>query len=144
MEEWKIGYLAGMIDGEGCIFVNQNRNRSTPIYHLGLLISNTNLQLLQYLQKDFGGTIYTGGSPGIKNKQGYRLSWAGHNTKAILARVYDKLFIKKEQAKLALDFPVLSVGQWGTPPEILKLKEEVYIKMKELNKKGITWIETTY
>lgn len=143
MNEWKLGYLAGLIDGEGCIYISRGKSKiGTIVYQFRLSIANTDLPLLQYIQRDFSGNIQISRIASPYHKQCFILAWFGAGAKVILAQIYDKLFLKKEQAKLALDFPVMGHGKRGILPEVRKLKEIIYLKMKELNKKGISYEET--
>ena len=40
MEEWKLAYAAGLIDGEGCISINQPRNRGFFSLHVEVTMSD--------------------------------------------------------------------------------------------------------
>lgn len=145
MDEWKLGYFAGIIDGEGSIIARKDKARNKISYNLTLSIANTDLLLLQYLQRAFGGAIYAN-KISLYNKQSYQLVWFGNDAKKVLALIQDKLFSKKEQAELALEFPILSYNrpriQYRLSPEQLKIKEDIYLRLKVLNKAGITLEDT--
>jgi intein/homing endonuclease len=50
-EKTKLAYLAGLIDGEGCLRINKE-NR------IGLTITNTQLGMIEWVKENFGGRIY--------------------------------------------------------------------------------------
>jgi len=132
MEDWKLGYLAGMIDGEGCISIS----RSGTSLNCSVTVSNTYLPVLEFLQKEFGGNIHTDRSGRIT--PAHILRWSGNKGKGILTLVSGKLIIKKERAELYLLF--LLPGKGSRKPyrdEILQIREreDVYLKMKELNRR---------
>lgn len=55
----KIAYLSGVIDGEGTITImkNQQYQRNTIQFRVCLTVGNTNKELIEWIQSEFGGTI---------------------------------------------------------------------------------------
>ena len=89
----KPSYLAGLIDGEGCVSIDSN-NR--PI----LTITNTYRPLMDALQKAFKGVIQTMNNS-IANphqKIGYKWRLRGKAAAELIRKCAKYLFIKKEQA----------------------------------------------
>ena len=105
----EIGYIAGVLDGEGHSRLRLSRGRKggrsiSPI----MLISNTNLDLLKKCQKVLGMGVIKKCSPSKKavfRKPCYQLRILGiQRNKAILELLLPELTVKKEQAKLILVF----------------------------------------
>ena len=97
-------YLAGLIDGEGCLYVKP-LTAFPRLYHFGgLSVTNTHLATLTWLKERFGGNIR------IKARTGNQIpcgEWSIHGADAIrslLKRLLPYLRIKKEQAVLLLEF----------------------------------------
>ncbi len=141
-EEWKLGYLAGIIDGEGTINIGRFRPREAGNYSYIPKVSfvNTYLELILTMQQEFGGLLYTG-RPRLK-REFYQLYWSGNKGKELLKLVLNKLIVKRKQAELYLNFPI---GEGHTSPDLtnaeIALREVIYFKLKELNQKSIvTWV----
>ena len=54
LTESEAGYVAGIIDGEGTI----TTGTSNKYYNLVLVVSNTNIDLMLYLEKILGGSMF--------------------------------------------------------------------------------------
>lgn len=63
LTEHDVGYLAGIIDGEGCIHISRpitrHKDCKSPIYQTYISVTNTDLNLLNWLQEKLGGHIRT-------------------------------------------------------------------------------------
>lgn len=89
-EEW--AYAAGVIDGEGCI---KGRKSSRSIT-IDLHVTNTNAELLLWLQQRLGGSIH-------RHHDGCGRWWAAASTQRdILEGVLPYLVTKRDQAEAAL------------------------------------------
>jgi hypothetical protein len=97
---WK--YLAGLIDGEGCIDVQVTRGVYVrPRLRLGM-VSNT-LALLGLIQNSLGGHIEHRESKNPNWQDAVTLSWSGYRQACpILRNVVNHLFLKREQARFCL------------------------------------------
>lgn len=143
-------YLAGLIDGEGCISVTLDSYKvkgkwihfSRKVY-----ISNTNLELLKKVQKITGiGTISLS-TKSQKNKLYHNnwksvYNWAiyGKGIKIFLPEILPYLIAKKRQAELLLEFQQMTKGQgYGSflTPELKERRIEITKEMKQLNKRGL-------
>lgn len=141
----KWGYLAGMIDGEGFITISKgskpapNGNgyvTAAPRYNLVVSVTGTSVPLMKWLLKTFGGSWSKDKSQNPKWKP--RCSWRStglKNKEIILLGILPYLVIKKEQATIGLDFVRLNGEQ--NPDK----RDAMYLKMKELNRRGIV-VET--
>ena len=106
----QLGYLAGIIDGEGCIRIDRTKAGKTCkrpyIFFLLLTVSNTDSLLCQYLKQTYEGYTY----PLYHNKYNEKHStcweWriTGYRAAALLKLVYPYLRVKKQQAEIAMEF----------------------------------------
>jgi len=97
---WK--YLAGLIDGEGCIDVQVNQGVYVrPRLRIGL--ANNSLALLGLIQNSHGGLLEHRESKNPKWQSSTSLVWAGYNQACpILRNHVNHLFLKREQARFCL------------------------------------------
>lgn len=128
----KYGYLAGIIDGEGCITIGAGRKATCTNYNSIIMITNTNKKLIDWLQQQFGGNYYKIPAQG-NCKEAYR--WRFLKQKEIeklLLAVLPYLIIKRQQAITLLEFVRLSKENAS------QRREELFQWMKLLNKRGIS------
>lgn len=95
LKESDLPYLAGIIDGEGCIRVNNS---------VRLMIANTDIHLIEWLSLNFGGYYWTNKRSQPRYKILYQWELSAKKACKLLEMVYPFLIIKKAQAKLVLDF----------------------------------------
>ena len=129
------GYLAGIIDGEGCIGIQKSKSG----IQLKVGIFNTERSLLEWIQRRFGGTIcdrlHQDG-----NKVEYNYTFYGHRALDMLRTVYPYLVVKRKNAQLAFLYgmtlqPLKSSEK--LKPEVLKTRLKYYNLMKFYNKRGV-------
>ena len=124
-----MAYIAGFFDGEGSIFVSKSKKQ----YFLTVSISNTNLLVLESIQRIIGGGISKSPDNRENSSQLFRLRLYCNEAKKFLERILSYLKIKKEQAKLAIEFQSkMEMGKLTIPKE----KQEKYrIQINSFNKK---------
>ena len=98
---WK--YLAGLIDGEGCIDVQIG----SGVYirpRLRIAMTEPGLEVLKMCQNSYGGYLLKSKPPKNNNwTQAYSWELSGYKQACpVLRNVTKSLFIKKEQARLCL------------------------------------------
>lgn len=137
----KWGYLAGMIDGEGFIQIAKGSKPApngsgymteAPRYNLVVSVTGTNENLMRWLLKHFGGSWSRDKSSNPNWRP--RCSWRStgmKNKEIVLLGTLPYLVIKREQAKLGLEFARM-YGEVNP-----NRREELYLKMKELNRRGV-------
>jgi len=144
----EIGYIAGIIDGEGTIGLCYNKTEDIIDGHI--LVSNTSTELMNWLKTTLKiGRIRR--KSGKKEKLRKKVCYLYYITRIsemekLLELIKGFLIIKKEQAKLMLKFCEIKknkerfllrddkgkiVGFKHNPPEEKEWK--LYYKMKELN-----------
>lgn len=102
-DEVRFAYLAGMIDGDGTVRVEKSNHK---YQYPRLAITNTDLNMLAWVQDNFGGVICCHQSAATKightnylsNKPTYRWDTAGKNAAEILKRIAPYLVVKARKA----------------------------------------------
>ena len=130
-------YLAGIIDGEGSIGIDNHGGHRTP--SVRITITNSNLNLLAELKALWGGNLTSRRKRKVGWKETSDLIFGGSlATTKILEAVQPYLIAKKEQCAIALEFnsTVSSSNTGGMPEDISEYRQELRKKMLILNKRG--------
>ena len=133
-------YLAGIIDGEGCLFIRPRKYRHGITYVPGLSIANTNKKLL-YTLKSWVGTGCIVERPGKESyhKPVYAYVLSSLQLGQLLPQL--KLIVKEKQRLILIKvIKILSkrkfgFGNYDYQYGIKKLTM-YHQQMKELNKRG--------
>ena len=130
-------YIAGYIDGEGCILVHKaaatQTGRKTPRYDLHVSAYQCSRKVLDQLAVQFGGAVY---SHMRSNRPTMRDSWSwkitGKAANHFLTLLYPHLVEKKEQAWLGLEFYANKVGSRGpqVSDEQVAIREGFYLALQ--------------
>ncbi len=142
-------YLAGIIDGEGCIGVV--RKKTPHCFDIRLTIANTSVELLEWVQNRCGGLFYEAKHTYKKGdehdprrdisrwKPRRCVIFTNQRARSVLYSVGKYLVIKKAQCSLALDYFDLLVPSACVVPEEVRVKRiKIFEGMRFLNKRGIT------
>lgn len=131
LTEFELGYLAGFIDGEGSLILNKRehigyKGKRYMGYSAYLDLGNTNEEVLIWIKNKLkiSSKIYKNQCKGNR-KLAYRLRICYKQAKPLICLLKDKLIIKKEIANIFLNY--------GESDK----KDELYLKAKLLNKRGI-------
>lgn len=161
MSKSTAAYIAGFVDGEGYIGIisdeRRTNHRRTTSYTCVLKIANTNKEIIDWFHRSYGGTIH---DREMKENQKHAYCWtlAGPKLVPFLEKIHPYLKIKKQQAEIVkrlrktvtpssyehIKRKSKNGGNFiskTTKPEILKLRNELYQKCKELNRRGILHAE---
>lgn len=140
--EEKIIYLAGLIDGEGCIGAYNVRSKSdvkrAQNYVVNLRVVMKTPKAIKLLHEVFGGclNVYSNKGPG---KLGPYFSWQLRASKCVAAlkELLPHLLEKKDQAETAIEYHELCLKQrksWERavryPDSYLEEREEYIAKLK--------------
>jgi len=136
-------YLAGFIDGEGCISYEKYKVGGRSYYRPTVIVSNTNLEVLEWI------CLATGvGKPRTmckkpRSKEQFIIRWCHNAAIDVLRQTLPFLKIKHGRAKLILSNFDKEKEKGSTrtfrelPGELLASRESLYAEMKELNKRGV-------
>ena len=98
-------YIAGIIDGEGCVSIYHQEKKCGKIYfsyNVRIMIGMTDDRVIKILQEQYGGSIWE-----QKQREGWKNSktWylTGKKVEGFLNDILPFLIIKKDQARLALE-----------------------------------------
>lgn len=137
IEEAKLAYLAGIIDGEGCISISKTTNHMRwqyNLYILKLTISTVDLSLVQWVSSNFieFRCYESKGRKLVGKRKGYALLAQNEKVISILNSVLPYLVIKKERAKYVLE-------EYPKKLEVNPSKRErVYNRLKAFNQRTET------
>ena len=163
MSKMTAAYLAGFVDGEGYISLKRDshdyRGEKVIYFTAVLKIANTNQEIIEWCKSSFGGWIYLKTPKNGENwKDAYCWQLTGPNLEPLLIKLLPYLRIKKEQARLVLkkiknqklgELPYKNISQINEQRvekmdrnsdyriKIRKENEDIYWKLRELNKKGL-------
>ena len=132
-----IEYVAGFLDGEGCIVVHKaaatDNGRVTPRYDLHVSAYQCSRKVLDQLATQFGGAVY---SHQRSNRPAMRDSWSwkitGVAANKFLEIIYPHLVEKKSQAWLGLEFFANKTGSRGpkVSDEQVAIREGFYLALQ--------------
>lgn len=148
----KLAYLAGVVDGDGSIFINRctrrRRNGNTFTAHdLTLVVVNTSSGLIQWLLDNVGGSASS--QVFANSKWSPRHSWkvAGSTAGEILRLIGPFLRMKERQQALAMDFEDNRIrltrgSEKSLVEKEVSRREDIYIRLCKLNQRGSTAAST--
>ena len=143
LNQFEVAYLAGIVDGEGCISINKAKPRGrskNPCHVLRITIANTNRDLINWLAIKMGGCSRK--SSRAKYPANWKDSWQWHiegfPAMELLCLVEPHLIIKKAQAIIAIEFQKKKSISNGKvlPEEEVFLRDGFRNRLMNLNKKG--------
>ena len=149
LTETEKAYIGGFFDGEGHISIVKKKPNpprwKNPSYKLVAVITNSNKTIIDFIHSKFKNSSHKHGpykSSGFKPKGKllYQLHFTGVHCKEFLREIHPYLRIKRDQANLALDYPLLEFRTHrykGLTQEQVAEREDFYQRMKSLNKKGV-------
>jgi hypothetical protein len=133
----KYSYLAGIIDGEGCLTIGAGRKGKVTNYNSIIMVTSTSEQLVKWLQHNFGGNYYKSGRIVPRSKPAFIWRFLKHKEiELLLLAILPYLIIKREQAIILLEFVRLP------RKDVPEKRNELFQKMKLLNQRGIDNVET--
>jgi len=144
MEDIELAYLAGFIDGEGHIAIGVNRSKNGKRrWYLRFACHQVNPEPLFLLRDCFGGSIQRTERTG---NQRTIFEWvaSSRDAEAAIRAMTPFLRVKREEAKLALEFQSMLMSMSGRRPELTPeqeaAREDVYLRMRAL--KHLSYDET--
>jgi len=134
LSEKDIGYIAGFLDGEGCFCLSRSQNT----YRANINVPNTNKEIINWLHSTLEiGRIYERkyGKQEWKDCYVFLVERIGE-IKVLTDLLIPCLKIKKEQAESLNKFCNLRLSLPAGIPSYSDIEDEIYLKLRELNRKG--------
>lgn len=139
MDELKVAYAAGLMDGEGSVIIHKSKRS----YWLQTRITNTDRGLLEFMKRNFGGFIAKQGAAGPnsgprRTKECWYWAITTNQAAAFLVEVIPYLIVKKPQAEIAIEFQdrIHKANGIRLTDEELKIRESYKQRISCLNKTG--------
>lgn len=144
----QIAYLAGIIDGEGSIYIgnfSSNPKTGSLYYQTNMEVTNTDKLLIDWLVENIGGrsTIYTAKqTPQNSRKEVYRWIVSGNLLTHLCHLLLPYLIIKKRQCEIMIEMRKtfektgMQKGFQGIQPidqETLILRKKYFDEMRSLH-----------
>lgn len=129
-----IRYIAGLFDGEG--YVGVQRQRTHGAYSLNVSITNTHTSIFEHLAAQYPGSVtMRKGGWGGRNC----FVWKLHGAAAMrfLRDVEPHVYIKRDQVRLAMTFPLGAQGK-RTTPELQAQRADIRLKLMEMKRVEFT------
>lgn len=144
LTEVEKAYLAGFIDGEGCIRISKGRQDGNQFefgFKMFVIVTNANLPILEELKALAGvGIIYVYKKLPIAGKgiwkPCHRWQVVSKQARELLENIYPYVKLKKEHIKAVLEFPFNGKGHRRTE-EDYNNQLQAFFKIGELNKRGL-------
>lgn len=138
-EEILMSYLAGLMDGDGSFTIGKLKNVSkSPLYFSLIQFGFQKKYIVDIFLEKFGGSfIEIDPKKDKRYKQPFFL-WrlrSNENVKPVLERLIEYLILKKERAKLLLDFCTNFSFKRGyiLGEDVIVEREKAYLKMGQMN-----------
>jgi hypothetical protein len=129
-------YMAGIIDGEGSICIEIQspcKSRKVTYYSPRLVVINTNVPLMNWINEKFGGTVRQ--RKHVENcKLCYKWNIFSFNAANLLKECLPFMIVKKRHAEIIIEFMGLDKKGWNVPKDVQIRREELYLELKKINK----------
>lgn len=140
-------YVAGLMDGEGCIWIakRMKKKSGSVTYSTVVTVGMTRkaFPVLNMLSREFGGTVTLSRKATEKWEEARAWTLSGLRTKEFLRRMEPLLQLKAEQARLGLrleeiheSLPGVQNGKAVWTDETRERCEKIRCRVMELNAKG--------
>jgi len=141
-----LGWFAGFFDGEGSVSITTGHG--TSYYMLTCSVSQTDRAPLDLFKQQFGGKVLGPYKRYEKSRHVYYWKTDCWQAEAFLRIIEPHLIVKRERARLGIEFRKLFSSEFIMPrghqfhkfpekrEEILSLRRGYFLKMRELNKRG--------
>lgn len=134
-------YIAGVMDADGWFSIKVGSGRKSPKFEIRIGVSNTDRKMVDFLQKQLGGTINTRKRVNENWKQEYR--WELGNKKAafVIRNIEDLLVVKAERATVCLEMQasidVRKGDSLGLDVGVINYRLGLKEELSKLNERGV-------
>ena len=121
-------YAAGLIDGEGSIQIKHGKGRHLQ---LAVQVSNTNKEVLEWLQGHYGSSIHTRSFRAVHRRVLHDLTVTGADVTEMLQHLLPFMIVKQEEAEIAIQYPhwTRKGATVAVPKEVLQERQELAIQL---------------
>ena len=139
--DFEIGYLAGMIDGEGTIYIQYRMQGNCKNYFPRFQICNTNMNVMHWIKEKFGGILLHRKRSINNPKWKDSAEWYTNrgSLDKLLPLLIPHLIIKREHAIVMQEFRNTFFNKTGgirITSEIAAIRERCFEKLRILNHRG--------
>lgn len=108
-----LAYMAGLLDGEGCIVIDKTAHRNGRTYYsLRVTFVNTHLPTIQWVSDNFCDHSWVVKEEAKPNRKAlYTIIWRSTQAQTLLATLLPFMRTKRQQAEWAIEF------QQALPPK---------------------------
>jgi LAGLIDADG-like domain len=121
-------YLAGLFDGEGCVYIGAKKGKQGQ-YQLVVTLTNSHKPTIDALHEQYGGIVQIH-HRGLRRHYAYALR--SLKAKALLQDVLPYLRIKRAEAELALEFQDHMSARHPLTPNVMSYRQGCMDRMKAL------------
>jgi len=146
MEKTLLAWVAGMLDGEGCLTIkritrklNNGKHRIHYQLHvtIGMADKPANVRAIDLIHQNFGGNVCRYTPKMIKPNHYPKIAWNVVSQQALdcLKLVRPYLVIKKPNADLLIDFQKTCISRKSKKNDVEKLKkqESFFYELRKVN-----------
>lgn len=98
----KISYIAGLFDVDSSFVITKRRDRNS--YLLEVINKKADYETLEFIQKTFGGKIYSMPKSKLNKQDIWELKYNSQQAYAVLQQIYPYLKAQKRAAELCMQF----------------------------------------
>lgn len=134
-------YLAGIIDGEGSIMLEQ-QSGGRPYYVPKVAVYNTNYRLMEWLLSVIEPIPRCITRSTIRRKSHWKISYQMDvrgvgSVYSLLVKVEPFLKLKDENARLLIEYCEGRIGKRKRSGKVSEREKEIYQRIRELNRRGM-------
>lgn len=142
LEKTQLAYIAGIIDGEGCITIIKHKTRcKSPHYQVHVVMCMCDPRILEFLNKNFGGSFRPKRKKTLRWRKAFQWSLVANQAIAFLRIIRPWLVLKAEEADIAIELQKDTINRtkkYGTsrelPKEVLEYRENLRQKITQLKR----------
>lgn len=144
MEVSELAYIAGFFDGEGSFQVTRNKGtKYKDSYGILVGFSNTDKGIIEWFEDRIDGKTSIGNRYEDNRKTIFRFTVHSGDREVFLHAIYPYLKIKKDVARLVIEFQTMirkgggkNTGIHGIDEKEQKRREEIFWEARKLNQRG--------
>jgi hypothetical protein len=144
MSETEYAWVAGIIDGEGCIIIKKTKPSLNVInksicHSVQVRVHMTHKPTLDKIEEIFPRKrkyVYKCKYKQNRHRQSWSLVYSGKDAYELLDKISPYIVTKAEEVKLALKFRDIGCykNKGGIPNEVIIQREEIYVEMRNAKK----------